>query len=115
MTIQTYENKGDLYVCIKDAPEGLKKKLEGIFADVTIKEIKGLVKEPEEKPDIPEDGWVNVGPENEGEVPFKNSKEVETKDDFVNDNLPFKNPKKESKESVPAETKKELSDDDLFG
>lgn len=99
MTIQTYENKGDLYICIKGAPAETKKKLESLFADVCLKELKGLVSAPEETNKVvADDGWKTVGPEC---TPWGTA--IPDSDPEPNENLPFK---KKTEQDAPVEKSK---------
>ena len=105
MTIQLYENKGDLLLSIKGAPLGMKKMLEEAFATMTVRELKCLLKDPEPMGPLPEEeGWNAVTEETD--CPFVRSddedyvrpQKKEDDDDYVNENLPFKKPEKVTEE-----------------
>ena len=133
MNIQLFDNKGDIYVCFKNAPKGTKEQLEKLFTGVICKELKGLVSEPEATCDIDPD--VDFATKSSAErnenLPFqKKTKTDEKKDKNVsskeakndgfedvteNDEVPFEEGAVVKQEPKTSNKKaKEVDYDDLF-
>ncbi|MBR5356185.1 MAG: hypothetical protein IK121_04625 [Lachnospiraceae bacterium] len=105
MNVTVYENKGDFYICIKNAPKGTKEALEKLVTDSTIKELKGLLKTEDPVEDIPGTA-IEIGE-------FKDLPEgVEAP--FERETLPFNKPTKEEKKKEEPKPEPDDDLDDLF-
>lgn len=126
MNIQLFDNKGDIYICIKNAPKGMKEQVEKLFADIVCKELKGLVSEPEPAHDEIVEFVTKSSAERNDNIPFqkktKNDEEVDVvnndgfEDITEDDGVPFEGGTVvKTKEPETDNTKaKEIDYDDLF-
>ena len=123
MNIQLFDNKGDIYICIKNAPKGMKEQVEKLFADIVCKELKGLVSEPEPAHDEIVEYVTKSSAERNDNIPFQKKTKSDEKADVngfedatENDDVPFEGGTVVKTEEPEANNTKakEIDYDDLF-